>query len=94
MAKWINRIASLAVLIMYILVAAFSGVGAGTLHMALVLALPVLLIWYGDEIGDLLIHWNVQVTATSPGCLIKALAWLILLAPVIISLVYWIWDIE
>ena len=52
------------------------------------LLLPVLCIWFGDEMGSYTGRLaNPAITKTSPGCAVKILGWVLLFAPIILLLI-------
>ena len=87
MARRLNRILSLTVVAVYAVVALSRDPGPQFILLLSHWVFLLLLIWFDEEIGDTLFHWNVQLTATSPGWTISLAAWFLLLLPVIMWLV-------
>lgn len=58
-----------------------------TLRLASFLVLPLACIWFSEAMGNYTGPASAQaITRTSPGCVIAALGWLLLLLPIILSL--------
>lgn len=58
--------------------------GPQVIYMAAFLLLPLACIWYSEEMGSFTgVMRMQQITATSPGCLVAAVGWLLLLSPII-----------
>jgi hypothetical protein len=73
-------------------IGAFAGGGAEVgLKVLLFLVLPLACIWFGDEMGDYMGTWPVSaggITNPTPGWLVRAGGWLLLLLPIVIGIVY------
>ena len=86
MALLVNRAASGLVAGGYLVAAAISGGVSTTLMIAVFLLLPLACIWFPDEMGSLAYFRGLPMDET-PGCLVVAGGWLLLLLPVICSLI-------
>ncbi|HOI56757.1 MAG TPA: hypothetical protein PLP01_16020 [Phycisphaerae bacterium] len=84
----INRLLSALVAAAYIIAALADGAGPAALRLLAFLIPVVLLIWYSDELGGLMMHWNVQITSPSPGWMVRLFAWILLLMPAFVALMY------
>lgn len=52
------------------------------------LLLSLSCIWFGDEMGNLIIPYNLgRIGSPSPGCMVRFMGWVLLLLPVILVLV-------
>lgn len=86
MASLISRCLSVVVGIAYLMAAVFSGPPEGVVLVGLYLVLPLACIWFGEEIGAFKgVMRGHLVTSASPGCLVAAGGWLLLLLPVVLG---------
>lgn len=80
----ISRGLSALVALTYLVAALIGGGPVGFVSCALYLLLPLACIWFPDEMGDFTgVIRGHMVTSESPGCLVAAGGWLLLLLPVI-----------
>jgi uncharacterized membrane protein YoaT (DUF817 family) len=87
----ISRLLSIVISIGYVV---FSGIALGgksALQVTAFLILPLLCIWFSEEMGAFtgFMHGH-QITATTPGFIVAIGGWLLLLLPVIISAIVFI----
>lgn len=82
------RRASLGIAIIYLIAALIYGGWELLLIAAIVLIMPVAMIWFGDEIGDYVGGFHrigkPYITKRSPGSLVSLFGWALLLAPIVI----------
>jgi hypothetical protein len=81
----ISRLFSLLVVIAYVAIALIAGAGWEVLKLAAYLVLPLACIWFSDEMGSysgMLLQGGPM--ARTPGFLVVAGGWLLLLMPVIV----------
>jgi len=90
----ISRILSLIVAGLYLLVPFIAYLGGDKkilmvlLGMLAFLALPLVCIWYGDEMGQWVGVMRLQVVGSpSPGWAIRFMSWVLLLLPIILGIV-------
>ena len=85
------RKASLGIAIVYLIAALIYGGRELLLIAAIVLIMPVAMIWFGDEIGDYVGGFHrigkPYITKRSPGSLVAFFGWAFLLAPIVIILI-------
>jgi len=83
-----DKIISLIISIIYLVIAYMFGGGEIVLKLFLFLLIPLGCIWFGDSLssytGNLGVH---RITSESPGFLIKIAGWLLLLLPVLLFLI-------
>ena len=84
-----NRLLSLVVAVGYLVAAFYGGGWELVWRVGIFLILPLACIWFGDEMGS---YTGVgmgrgAITSTTPGWLVTAGGWLLLLVPVILALV-------
>ena len=79
---------SLAIALVYLVAALIYGGWELLLIAAIVLIMPMAMIWFGDEIGDYVGGFHrigkPYITKRSPGSLVSLFGWALLLAPVVI----------
>ena len=81
-----NRILSGLLAGAYIFIAFIVGGMEASLKTMIGLLLPLACIWFGDEMGQWRGTIRLQaMTCSTPGCLVRAGGWLILLLPIIIG---------
>ncbi len=82
------RKVSLGIAIVYLIAALIYGGWELLLIAAIVLIMPVAMIWFGDEIGDYVGGFHrigkPYITKRSPGSLVSLFGWALLLAPIVI----------
>lgn len=82
------RKVSLGITIVYLIAALIYGGWELLLIAAIVLIMPVAMIWFGDEIGDYVGGFHrigkPYITKRSPGSLVSLFGWALLLAPIVI----------
>ncbi|KPK71976.1 hypothetical protein AMJ87_06100 [candidate division WOR_3 bacterium SM23_60] len=82
------RTLSLAIALVYLVAALIYGGWELLLIAAIVLIMPMAMIWFGDEIGDYVGGFHrigkPYITKRSPGSLVSLFGWALLLAPVVI----------
>ena len=84
-----NRILSGLLAIIYAVGAFVGGGGEVGLKVVAFLILPLGCIWFGDEMGDYIGPTSRgAITNTTPGWLVCAGGWLLLLLPVVIGIIY------
>ncbi len=79
------RAISAIVCVAYLL-AALSGGAALILQALIYLAFPFACIWFGDEIGSYtgILSRGPAITQATPGCIVRAAGWVMLLLPLIL----------
>jgi len=84
----VARKLSLAIALVYLVAALIYGGWELLLIAAIVLIMPMAMIWFGDEIGDYVGGFHrigkPYITKRSPGSLVSLFGWALLLAPVVI----------
>jgi len=84
----VARTLSLAIALVYLVAALIYGGWELLLIAAIVLIMPMAMIWFGDEIGDYVGGFHrigkPYITKRSPGSLVSLFGWALLLAPVVI----------
>jgi len=84
----VARKVSLGIVIVYLIAAFIYGGWELLLIAAIVLIMPVAMIWFGDEIGDYIGGFHrigkPYITKRSPGSLVSLFGWALLLAPIVI----------
>ena len=91
MAGLISKALSAVVATVYLVAAAMSGEAEVFVMVAISLLLPLACIWFGEEIGGLTgVVRGHLVTSESPGCLVAAGGWLLLLLPVIVGVIWYL----
>jgi hypothetical protein len=82
-----NRILSVLVAVIYIVIAAIHSGAGMAFKFAICLALPLGCIWFSDAIGRYtglgLMQFSYPITKQSPGVLVCIMGWVVLLLPVI-----------
>ena len=82
------RKVSLGIAIVYLIAALIYGGWELLLIAAIVLIMPVAMIWFGDEIGEYVRGFHrigkPYITKRSPGSLVSLFGWALLLAPIVI----------
>jgi hypothetical protein len=85
----ISRIASLVVAAVYLIAASCSGDTKAILTVAMYLILPLSCIWFSEAMGDYTgFARGGYIDTKSPGCLVAAGGWLLLLLPVIVGVIF------
>ena len=85
----INRNLSAVVAIIYLIVSYKLAGAAGLIGCIGFLVLPLACIWFSKEIGSYTGIMRLQFVDTeSPGCLVIACGWLLLLLPLILGLIW------
>ena len=84
-----NRIVSLLIALVYIVVAYIAGGGQSVLKMAVFLVFVLALIWFSDEMGSYtgFIGRGPPITQQTPGCIVRVIGWLFLLLPAVVYLI-------
>lgn len=84
-----NRLLSLVVALGYLAAAYFGGGWELVWRAAIFLILPLACIWFGDEMGSYtgIGMGRGAITSPTPGWLVAAGGWLLLLMPVIATIV-------
>lgn len=87
MANWIHRILSLAIVIAYVALGARQDGGRGFWAVLYWSILPLACIWFADELGRYTGPWFLGpgITQQSPGCLLRLVAWGLLLLPIAVA---------
>ena len=87
----VHRILSLAVALFYLGLGCADEGLVGALKGLLLVALPLAMIWFGDLLGDYLgfARWR-YVSRRSPGFLVAAVGWALLLLPLLLGLVLYL----
>ncbi len=91
----IGRALSLVIAAVYLVVGALSADSIAKLLASLLfvggaLLLPLLCIWFGDEVGEYMGTFpGPAINRTSPAWMVKLGGWVLLLLPVIIFLFLW-----
>ena len=83
----INKILSAIVAIAYLATAYFTDGGETTFRVGMFLILPMACIWFGESMGDY-VGGTIRgqyISSTTPGCLVVAGGWLILMLPAIFA---------
>ncbi len=79
---------SLVIVLVYLVAAFIYGGWELLLIAAIVLIMPIAMIWFGDEIGDYVGGFHrigkPYITKRSPGSLVSLFGWALLLAPIAI----------
>lgn len=79
---------SLVIVLVYLVAALIYGGWELLLIAAIVLIMPIAMIWFGDEIGDYVGGFHrigkPYITKRSPGSLVSLFGWALLLAPIVI----------
>lgn len=79
---------SLVIVLVYLVAALIYGGWELLLIAAIVLIMPIAMIWFGDEIGDYVGGFHrigkPYITKRSPGSLVSLFGWALLLAPIAI----------
>lgn len=84
----ISRLLSLLVGGGYLVAAYFFADGATVLRLALYLVLPLACIWFSEALGDFTgPTGRGSITSTTPGCMVAAGGWLLLLLPLVIAFI-------
>ena len=83
----ISRILSAIIAVAYLATAYFTDGGETAFRVGMFLILPIACIWYGDSMGDYVggTMRGQYISSTTPGCMVIAGGWLLLLIPVIIG---------
>lgn len=82
----IGRTFSGGVVLAYLIFAWFGGGGEALFKMAIFLIFPLACIWFSEAIGDYTGSTGFgkpAITQTTPGCLVAAGGWFLLLLPVV-----------
>lgn len=81
MTEWINRLASLAVVAVYVVLAAVYGEGRTVLQAIGFSLVPLVLIWLPQPAGQFRgwICFPRFVDQPTPGCLLRFMGWMLLL---------------
>ena len=85
-----GRLLSLVVAACYLVFGYLAGGGFTPILLGVLgfLALPLACIWFGEEMGSFLgLRSLIQMTAESPGCLVRFMGWLLLLFPALLILI-------
>ena len=85
----ISKILSAIIAIAYIATACFTDGGETAFRAGLFLILPMACIWFGDSMGGYVggTMRGQYISSSTPGCLVIAGGWLLLLLPAIIGLI-------
>ena len=86
MAILVNRAASGLVVGVFLLAAAIDGGLPPCSRLGFILPPPLVCIWFPDEMGSVAYAHGLPLNE-SPGCLVMAGGWLLLLLPIILVLV-------
>ena len=88
----ISRTLSAVIAIAYIATAYFTDGGETAFRVGMFLILPIACIWYGDSMGDYVggTMRGQYISSSTPGCMVIAGGWLLLLLPAIIGLISYI----
>ena len=88
----ISRNLSAIIAIAYIATAYFSDGGETAFRVGMYLILPIACIWYGDSMGDYVggTMRGQYISSTTPGCMVIAGGWLLLLLPALIGVISYI----
>ncbi len=86
-----NKISSLTVIVIYLLIASIFGGGELFLRTFLFILLPFVCIWFGNEMGEMTgifgMRAGAMITEKSPGNMVVFMGWILLLLPIIILLI-------
>jgi uncharacterized membrane protein YoaT (DUF817 family) len=85
----ISKALSLIVAMAYVALAYAFGDGAVAMKMGMFLILPLACIWFSESMGGYVggTMRGQYIGSTTPGCLVAAGGWLLLLIPLVIGLV-------
>ena len=88
----ISRILSAIIVVAYIATAYFTDGGETAFRVGMFFILPIACIWFGDSMGDYVggTMRGQYISSTTPGCMVIAGGWLLLLLPAIIGLISYI----
>jgi hypothetical protein len=93
-ATLISRALAAIVAIGYFVAAVMGGGAEDVIMMALYLLLPLACIWFSEEMGSFTgVMSGSLVTRQSPGCMVAAGGWLLLILPVIIGIFYYLQEL-
>ena len=84
-----NRIISLLIALIYIIVAFIAGSGQSVFYIAVFLVFVLALIWFSDEMGSYIgfVGRGPPITKETPGCIVRFMGWLFLLLPAVVYLI-------
>lgn len=87
--EMMRKALSLVVAIAYVALAYHFGAGEGAMRMGMFLILPMACIWFGESMGGFVggTMRGQFISSTTPGCMVAAGGWLLLLIPLAIGLV-------
>lgn len=85
----INKILSAIIAGAYIGIAYFTDGGETAFRFGMFLIVPMACIWFGDSMGGYAggTMRGQYISSTTPGCLVVAGGWLLLILPVIIGMI-------
>ncbi|RJP19379.1 MAG: hypothetical protein C4520_13090 [Candidatus Abyssobacteria bacterium SURF_5] len=85
----VNRILSAIVALIYLIAAYRLGGAGGVIRCIAFLVLPLACIWFSKEMESYTGIMRLQsVDTESPGCLVIACGWLLMLLPLIVGLIW------
>lgn len=87
MGNWTHRVLSLLVVIAYLTLGAIRGGGRTFWIVFAGSLLPLACIWFADEFGRFTGFWPPYyiIRRQSPGCLLRLVAWVLLLLPALFA---------
>jgi hypothetical protein len=71
----------------YVAYSAWANEVESTIWIAVILALPVMCIWFAEQRGDYVGLGEAPITKKSPSIVLRGVAWIVLLIP--LPLVFW-----
>ena len=81
-----NKILSAIIAVAYLAMAYLASGGETAFRVGIYLILPLACIWYGDSLGAFTGTMRMQhINAPTPGCLVVAGGWLLLLLPLLLG---------
>ena len=85
----IRKLISLIIAIAYVALAYYFGTGEDAMKMGMFLILPMACIWFSESMGGYVggTMRGQFISSTTPGCLVEAGGWLLLLIPLIIGII-------
>ena len=85
----IRKLISLVIAIAYVALAYYFGTGEDAMKIGMFLILPMACIWFGESMGGFVggTMRGQFISSTTPGCMVAAGGWLLLLIPLAIGLV-------
>lgn len=85
-----NKIVSLILSVIYLIIAFFNGGSELLIKTFLFLLLPLACIWFGEEMGKYTgptFGIKPHITKESPGCLVVLMGWVLLILPLVLFII-------